>query len=276
MTGIALRAFPAAGIVAMFDEPNVTGDVLDIDAPRNAPAKTPADWLPNIYFHSDLDYMETVFAGDVEVSHPAIDVDPGSGYSDYVVFTDDDEDHILYEHNLGYPPMALVAIGGNIIWPGMLIHVDGGVNFWRFGTVYCDDQYVRLFVKTAVLSGNDAPAADLSYTVLVFKEHEATGDKLFDFDPATGVTTMGRGKFSSAARYLQVAAGGSPLGIALGRTIDLNNGCSRAFRPDGTYAEPGGGSGSTYTITPGNGSYGSPVQYNGSYAGPATIEVQAP
>ncbi len=271
---IAFRAFPEAGVVALFDEAPGGGDPQDINAARNAPAKTPADWLPNVYFHSSLDYMETVFADDVVVNHPLIDVAPGSGFGNYVVFSGDDEDHILYEHNLGYPPIALVATGSNIIWPGMLIHVDGGVNFWRYGTVYCDNNYVRLYVKTAVLSGNDAPATNITYKVLVFKEQSPAGDKLIEFDASTGITKMGLGRFNAAAHYLQVASGGSPLGIAQGRTIDLNKGSIRAFRPDGTYFQPAGGG--QYTITPGSGSLGSAVTYGGSYAGPPAIQVQAP
>jgi hypothetical protein len=271
---LAFRAFPQAGVVALFDEPNQTGNVHDFDASRNAPAKTPADWLPNIYFHSSLDYMETVFSDDVVVDHPLIVVTPGSGFDGYVIWSGVTEDHVLYEHNLGYPPIALVAIGNNIIWPGMLILVDGGVNFWRYGTVYCNNTHVRLFVKTAVLSGNNAPATSATYKVLAFKEQSASGDKLINFDSSTGVTTMGLGRFNSAAGYLQVVPGGSPLGFAQGRTIDLNNGSIRAFRPDGTFFQPGGGG--QFTITPGTGALGSPVQYAGSYPGPPTIQVQAP
>jgi hypothetical protein len=277
MGALCFRIFPSAGVVALFEEPNTTGDVHDFNAPRNAPAKFPASHLPVLHFHSETDCMETVFAGTVAVNHPFIDMPAGGGdYGNYVVFSGTTEDHILYEHNLGYPPIALVAVGDNIIWPGMLIHVGGADNFWRYGTVYCDNQYVRLFVKSAALNGQDAAAATVNYTVLVFKEAEASGDKLFEFDPTTSVTKMGLGKFRSDARYLQVVAGGSPLGIAQGRTIDLKNGASRAYRPDGTYKQVAGGSGAKFTITPGDGSLGSAVVYNGTYAGPSSLLVQAP
>lgn len=274
---LVLGKFPAQGVVALFYEPSSDGDPMDFDAPRNAPAKSPEDYLPLILFHSSLDNMETVFAGDVVVSHPFIDMAGTGGFGDgFVVESGTTEDHILYEHNLGYPPIVYVAVDGNIIWPGMLIHADGPENFWREGTVHVDDQYVRLFVNSAALAGQDAPAADVTYTLLVIKQSEASGNIAFEFDPDTGVTAMGMGKFNSGAGYVQVVDGGSPFGFNNGRTIDAKNGCDRAYRADGTYSEVGGGSSARFTITPGDGSLGAAVEYDGTYAGPPSVLVQAP
>jgi hypothetical protein len=85
-------------------------------------------------------------------------------------------------------------------------------------------------------------------------------------------------RFDSSRRYLQVVPGGSPLGLSLGRTIDLNNGAPRAVRPDGTTFDPVPATLTTriqgnYQPAP---AYGASLAYGGSYAGPETVQVQAP
>lgn len=277
----ARREFPAAGIIAMFDEPNQIGDVLDLDAPRNAPAKNPTAHLDKIYFHSALDLLEVATAATVTINHPSVAAGTGpSGDSETnTVFQwgGVTNDYLLLNIaslGLSAAPFVLVATGDNIIWPGMPVQaLSGGRSRWV--TVYATTTQVRLF-ETASRTGVSIPAISLPYTVLVFRDPpgDLTED-LKSFDPDTGDYQMGFGRFSSLRHYLQVAPGGSPFWLADGRTIDLKNGAPRALRGDGTFFDPVP-SGARSRITPGTGTYGSSMAYDGSFTGSPGVLVQAP
>lgn len=276
---------PVTGRCALYDEPVLTGDVDNPNAPRNAPLNSPATNLPFLYFHSDFNYLEVSHGPvTVGVNHDSISVPttpPGAtvayGWNSSVT------DRLLFTHSLGYPPLAMVALGANVLWPGMPVQVttDGGS---RYASIYTTATQVRM-KEFASIGVSAIPAATLNYTTLVFRNPPApSGNILFDFDPTTGYVMMGLEKFDSSRRYLQVVSGGTPFGVSYGgRTIDLANGAPKAWRPDGT----------SYTTVPAaltlalgrfgltgtNWGYvfGSSMSYNGSYAGPpGNIEVQAP
>lgn len=276
----AFRAFPASGIVAIFDEPSETGSPEDINAARNAPALNPEDHLDKIYFHSALDLAEVLTFDVVTVSHDQVAA--GSGVSGNAgqdtVFqwggvTDDNLLLDLTAYGLSVAPFALVATSDNILWPGMPVQTASGGRA-RYATAYTTPTAVRLW-ETASRTSSTLAAADIDYTVLVFAEPPGDADDvLVGFDPDTGDFKMGRGRFSSLKRYLQVAPGGSPLSLATGRTVDLNNGAPRAVEPDGTTYDPVPAVG--VRIEPGTGSYGSSIAYGGSFTGSAAVEVQAP
>lgn len=269
---------PATGRCALYDENGTSGDADNPNSTRNAPLNSPASHLDKVYFHSDFDYMEVSHGPTVAtISHAAVTAGSvPSGASIAFGWTAASADHLLLTHGLGYVPQAMVVYDGNLLWPGMPVQVDGSGGS-RFVSFYCTSSAVRLYEWASVGSSNLA-AASRDYTVLVFKAPPApSGSVLVDFDPSTGVVEMGFGKFNSSRRYLQVVAGGTPFGIAYGRTIDLNNGAPRAVRPDGTTFDPVPSSLTLGVERPGT-SYvqGSSMGYGGSYAGPGSIQVQAP
>lgn len=279
---IVFMTDPDTGRCALYDEDGTTGAANDPNAARNAPLNNPAAHLDKIYFHSDFDYMEVSHGPTVvSVSHSAVSIGsapPGQlarfGYASAAA------DRLLLTHSLGYVPLAMVIYDDNVCWPGMPVQSDAGGGA-RFVTAYCTSSEVRLY-EFASVGSSDLASVSRDYTVIVFKAPPApSGNVLLDFDPGTGAVTMGMGKFDSSRRYLQVVAGGSPFGFALGRTIDLDNGAPRAVRPDGTTFNPvpsglqlglsRSGMGTDYGY-----SYGSSMAYAGSFSGPSSVQVQAP
>lgn len=276
---------PATGRCALYDEAPGGGDVANPNSMRNRPLNNPTAWLSLIYFHSDFNYME-VSSGPtpVTVNHSAVSpIAPPIGATiDFGWNTAASTDRLLFSHGLGYTPTVMCTLGTNMLWPGMPVQStgDGGV---RFVTVYANSTQVRM--KEFGTTGPTAlPAVSLTYSLLVFANPPSpTGNVLFDFDPATGITEMGRRKFKSDRRYLQVVPGGSPFTISYGgRTIDLANGAPRAIRADGTAFNPIPSSlGSALARIDLNGTnygyvYGSGMNYTGSYVSPGNIQVQAP
>jgi hypothetical protein len=276
---------PATGRVALYDEAPGGGEYDDPNSLRNRPLNDPVTWFANLYFHSDFNYME-VSTGPVivGVNHAAVAVTaPPPGATVTFGWGSAFADTPLVAHGLGYAPLALVALGNNILWPGMPVQTqgDGGM---RFATIYSDAAHVRLYEFASVGSSNLA-ATTLNYTVIVFRNPPApTGNILIDFEPSTGALQMGLGKFNSLRRYLQVVAGGTPFGISYGgRTIDLANGAPRAFRPDGSSFEPILSSlqlalsRADMRGTDWGAIYGGAMNYNGAFGGPpGAIQVQAP
>lgn len=275
---------PATGRFALYDEAPGGGDVTNPNSMRNRPLNSPQDWLPNIYFHSDFNYLE-VASGPITISVSHTAVTPGTKPPEATInfgWVSSVTDRLLFTHNLGYTPTVMCALGNNILWPGMPVQSTSGSG-QRFATVYSTTTQVRM--KEFAATGTTAlPAATLSYTLLVFANPPSTsGNILYDFDPLTGVTQMGRGKFNSSRRYLQVVSGGTPFGVSYGgKTIDLQNGAPRAVRPDGTTFNPVpsdlglalprvGLNGTNYGVQ-----YGGSMGYTGSYTGPGNIQVQAP
>ena len=280
---IVFMTDPATGRCALYDENGTSGALDDPNSARNAPLNNPASHLDKIYVHSDLDYMEVSHGPTVvSVSHAAVSVgSPPAGQPFRFGYTTAAADRLLLTHSLGYAPRAMVVYNGNVCWPGMPVQTDVGGGS-RFVTAYATSTEIRLY-EFASVGSSDLAATSLDYTVIVFKDPPSpSGDILMDFDPTTGAVQMGRGKFNSARRYLQVVPGGSPFGLALGRTIDLNNGAPRAVRPDGTTFDPVpsslqlglsrfglGGANWGYV-------YGSSMAYGGSFSGAGAIQVQAP
>ena len=280
-----LMTNPATGQVGLFVENGTTGTWDDPNASRNAPLITPASFLDKIKFHSDLDFLEVAFAGSGNITHASI---AGTGipakFSTAYGTNAGSDDNIVLTHSLGYEPFALVAVGSNILWPGMPVQIagaaDGGA---RYAVAYVNTTQLGIYTQ-ATIGGTSLASATLTYSWLVFKNPPAAaGNVMFDFDPATGIVKMGFGKFHSDAPYLQVVSGGSPFNFSQGRTIDLNNGAPKAWLPDGTTKTfvPSALSGSlphlTYAgVDLGGSSFGSSMGYGGSYTGPSSVLVQAP
>lgn len=275
---IVFMTDPSTGRCALYDENGSTGALDDPNSTRNAPLNSPASHLDKVYFHSDFDYLEVHDSSTVTVSHAAVSAGSApSGFNSAFGWNAASADHLLMSHSLGYVPFVLVATGDNIIWPGMPVQT-GTNGAARYASVYATSTQIRLYEWASVGSSSLA-ATSLDYDVLIFKDPPAaSGSVLVDFDPSTGVVTMGKGKFDSTRNYLQVVAGGTPFGLALGRTIDLDNGAIRAYRPDGTYYEPVPATLKAALVRDVGYSYvyGGDMGYLGSYAAPTAIEVQAP
>lgn len=273
---------PTTGRCALYDEPVLTGDPDDPNSARNAPLNNPVSNWEYIYFHSDFDYMGVSHGPTVvNVSHASVAAAgsslPEAGASINFGWGAASATHTILTHNLGYVPNAMVVVNNNVLWPGMPVQVasDGGS---RYASAYCTTTQVRLY-EWASSGATTLPAINLSYTVIVFENPPApSGDLLIDYDPITEITQMGKGKFSSDKRYLQVVPGGTPFGIAYGRTIDLANGAPRAVRPDGVTYNPVPSSLAVGLVKyPGYPTtYGSSLAYDGSFTGPTQIQVQAP
>lgn len=278
MALLAFRMFPSSGIGALYREADGGGDIRDINAPRNRPALHPEDWLDHVYLHSALDNLEVEADEVVAVSHAQVNAGSvPAGQTVYFGWAAAAADHLLLTHDQGEVPFALVAHGDNIIWPGMPVQTDasGGA---RYVSVYCTTTGVYLHEWASIGSANLA-ATSLDYRVLLFtRPPDRSSDKLFEFDPTTGKTTFGRGGFDSSRRYLQIVDGGTPFGLARGRTIDLNNGAPAAWRPDGTVFAPVPSTLKTGLLATFMTStvFGAAMNYGGAYAGPVSIEVQAP
>lgn len=292
---LAFREFPEVGVVALFDEPAGSGgDVTDIDAPRNAPAKTPAAHLDKIYFHSSLDSMEVLVDTTVAVNHALVAAasngDVGQTAADGTATASQGSppkwlasavNRTLYTHNLGYLPHAFVVVDGKVLWPGMPVQTFAGGR-GRYCSLYVTSSIIGLREWTS-MSATDLPAISKSYRILVIKRPPAapTDGKLIDFDPASGIVKMGRGKFSSDRRYLQVVPGGTPFSLPGGRMLDVKNGAPRFVMPDGTLYEPVPATARArmivnYATGTYTGAWGDYMNYTGALALPAQIAVQAP
>jgi len=279
----------------MFDEASGGGDIFDITSQCNRPANSPSSWLSSIYFHSDLDIAEVVSDTTVSITHASVGGSTSDGLSSsdgvgsasaenaaVVRYNAGSDDQLAVTHSLGYVPDALVVVSGNVLDPGMPVQLTG-TGRGRYASLYLTTTEAR--IKTwASVSGSTLSSVTLDYRVIILRQpRTASGNDLFKFDPATGITKMAKDRFSTDRNYLQVVSGGSPYGIAYGKTIDLDGGAPKFFFPDGTTFEPvpntlksrivvGYGNGAaTYT-----GSYGSAMNYSGSASAPTQILVQAP
>lgn len=256
--------------------PDAKASMKDLNSLRNRPAADPASWLPYVKFHSDLDQCEVAMSGDVAISHAAISgATPPSGVtvSVSVGWGVGKADHLLMTHNLGYPPMALVAVGANVLYPGMHVQFDGSGG-GRYVTAYVTNTELRLSEWGSAGSAT-LGATTLSYKVLIIKKPPgATGNKRFELS-AAGLK-LGLGKFNIDRPYLQVVPGGSPIGLSRGRTIDLNKGAPRMINPDGSvYAPVPTGLATRLTSSPVS-AFGAASHYQGSFTGSAALQVQAP
>lgn len=266
------------GKCALFDEAVGGGAFNDPAAPRNAPLLNPAAYLANIYFHSDLDYLEVAFDEEVRIAHASSGAAPPLDAEDLQVqsqvkFRGGAATSLLLTHNLGYIPDCLVAVGTNAVWPGMPIQTaaDGR---GRYAVVYATATQIRL--HTYVSAGDQAlPAITLTYRVIVFKQPPTVlTNILFEADGPTKRVRMGRGKFDSDRKYLQVVAGGSPFGLSGGRPGDTENGAVIMYRPNGSAFQPVPASLKArlrHTTA-----WGPSMAYDGSHTAPASIQVQAP
>lgn len=277
----AYREFPAAGVVALFDEAPGGGDPKDITSLRNRPARFPESWLANVYLHNLLNNMEVVIDQTVGITHAAFasasgEFDPGTAATDRYDTDATQVDFDLVTHNLGYEPLVLVALGDDILTPGYPVQnapVTNGSG--RYCCPFVTTTKVRLHeYRTRAISG--LPSVARSYRVLVMRQPRTpTGRMLREFNPTTGALSLGRDTFNSGRRYLQVVPGGSPFGLSHGRTMDAKRGAPRFVAPDGTIFDPIPNTANVRFLD-GPQPPSEPYSYNGSFTGDGAIQVQAP
>lgn len=282
---------PVTGVCALFDDPGGGGQWDSIDALCNRPAKDPVNWLTHIYFHSSFDYMEVAASPDpVSIVHGSIasyndspPAAPASGqsyrFSNYRPTAITLGDHLLVQHDLGYAPRFKVAINNEMIAPGFPVQIHNGVAT-RWVVPYATTSQIRLR-EIGTQQSTTVPAVASAYQSLVFANQPTPGGNvLFEFDPVTGIVTMGRGRFNSGKRFVQVVPGGSPFALSQGPTAHPANGAVRNVSPTGVIREsaPVGVRLMLYqsrsdASPPGDGGV---TGYNGSFAGSPSIAVQAP
>ena len=260
-----IRGFPVQGVVAVFDEPNQSGNWWDIDAPRNAPAKNPGANLSTVYWHSAFFQYELAMPiQTVNVSHPALSGreiywgynlvydgsynDAANGY--LVPGRVATASHTLVNHGLGYVPLAFVAYGGRMLMPGVAVQTASEGRS-RFVSPYITDSTVSLR-EVYNSSSLGLGAVNRTYQVMVFRT-PAQNAALPIFFEDGGETIIGREKVRTDRTYARkVGAGATPFDIDQGRTVDLNNGRARI------------GTGGTVTTEAG---------YGGSFSAPAFVPV---
>lgn len=289
----AFMTDPDTGNIGLYDEPApavTDADYEDPNSAPNAPLNDPEGNLAHLYWHILLDNMEVAFDQVVTVNHSAIAAGTSAagqvGQSAAFDYDATTVDHDAYTHGLGYEPFVLVAIGNDLLTPGYPVQIPVSTNgAARYVTPYVTASKVFLHeFRSRGLAGLDAVSID--YRLLGFRQQRAAEGndppQLIDFDPATGLLKLGDGRWASDRRYLQVVPGGTPFGLAYGRTLDLDNGAFRLARADGTTYDPipntvktgvyaSGGSFATDTLV-----YGNPITYGGAWSPAEILDVQAP
>lgn len=292
MSNWAFMIDPTTNSIGLYDEPTPAlseADYENPDAPCNAPLNNPASHLAYIYWHILLDNMEVAFDTTVTINHLAVAAGSAptgeAAASAALQYDNTFTDWDVHTHNLGYECFVIAAVDNKMLVPGYPVQVPPVVTgSARFVAPYVTPTKVFLHEYrsqgTAGLS-----AQSITYRLMGFKKQPAVDgtNRLVDFDRTTGVLRLGQGRFSSDRRYLQVAPGGSTIGMPYGRTLDLKNGAMRVAKSDGTTVDPYppgtfkqgvwaiGGSFATDTLT-----YGPPADYNGAWVPSEIIQVQAP
>lgn len=238
-----VRCFPAQNIVACYDEAPGGGNIEDINAPCNAPAKNPHLHLSRVYWHVDFFQYELAMPlQNKTVAHTSLAGKTlyygTSGASGLINgFTNPPSEGIYVEsrgnirvqnitlvtHNLGYIPTFYVAYAGRMMPCGSLIQDQGDRG--RFVSAFATSTIIGL-KETAIASDVALSAVNRSYQVLVFR-NPATNPAL----PLMGLQSdganiwIGRGKVDSKKQYLRrTLALESNFDLDLGRTADYRGG----------------------------------------------------
>lgn len=236
---IAFRAFPSLGVVTLFEETAGGGDPTAPAAPRNAPAVDPGSHLDKVKFSTELDNLEIALRQTVPISHGATGTTgspSGSGGQNSVTWNQGATDFDLLNHGQVDIPLVLISANGKVVFPTMPVQTGVG-GAARYVVPFIDATKVSIHEWRSTC-GSTLAAIDIDYEVMVAGPvRAASGSKLFDFDPTTGVLKLGFDRFSSDRRYLQTAPG-APFAVLGGRPCDLNNGAPRFCLPDGTSYDP--------------------------------------
>lgn len=275
------QGFAAQNVVAIYDEPNTTGDFRSFDAPRNAPAKNPAAHLALVYWHSDFfQYELAVNPTAVTINHTALagrvrydGIGPNGAFDNatspptgeggattpaggviYVTKFGQVRvtDIVLLNHGLGYVPVCFVASQGRILLPGTLIQSLSGGRC-RNVVPFATSTQIGLR-EIAASSQSSLPAMSRSYELLVCRNPvQQSGRPMMGMEGNNLI--VARGKVDTSKRYIRRAlAGEGSLDLDRGRTADIRGGRMRQATGGVVTSEPG---------------------YTGSFAAPPFIAIGA-
>lgn len=239
-----IRGFVSANIVACFDETPGGGAMFDINAPRNAPAKSPHLHMDKIVWHSDFfQYESAPTPTEVSIIHAALagfskyyTIDPSNNWVNesntvpspqygppfHVTGQFRETDITLVTHNLGYVPIYYVAVDGHVLTSGTRIQDQGGSRH----------RYISAFATSSIIGLHEITASDTTTTATLTKTYEVLAFRAPVADPnmplfgkAGAVMTMSRGKIDSSKAYLRrTLPAESSFDLDLGRTLDIANG----------------------------------------------------
>lgn len=256
------RGFPDQGVVAVFDEPNTTGDIEDFDAPRNGPAKNPAAHVGLVYWHSGFFQYELVSSvQSVTINHTALNGRTqtyGGGTGAWSTFPaivgvgqSRATDFTLVTHSLGYVPLSMVSLDGVLVSPGHPVQMVGTDGRTRSVSAYATSSIIGLR-EVAKSTQNNLAAISVTYQVLVLRTPAANPSlPLFGRDGSSVV--LANGKVRTDEQYLRrVGVGDTPYIMPLGPIGDISNGRRRVVLGSTVITEPG---------------------YDGSFTGPSYITV---
>lgn len=243
--------------VAIYEEAPGGGDPLEPTSLMNRPIISPLSWLPNVYFHSDFDYYNTVIATTVTITQSSYPVGTSGPVSVGGVVRNSKTytgDYALITHNLGYIPKFYAAIGGKMIPNTYPIQIESGAAF-RYVCVYATTTQIRVFETVQTSNAISMPATNFSYQLLVFADSDIDALlPMLEIEP--GSVIFGQGKFRMDRPPMRIAASGeSPFAQALGVSSAIRNGSVRSYLPNGSAVDAG--------------------PYNGSLAAPAFVNVQS-
>lgn len=240
--------FNAPDVWALFTETTGGGDPRDIDAPCNAPAKSPHLYLDHIAVHSDFFQYELAMPiQPVVATHPAVAsvsygmyADPffggGSPFGVTVYGQQQTGANVLLTHGLGYVPLILVAWNGRIVVGGTIVQ-SAGITSRRFASAFATDSEVGInwcgYSDTSPL-----PSINVSYQVLVFRT-PAANPALANFSGDAASFQLGRGRLNSQSQYLRHKTPDETwLDFDLQRAVDLSNGAARVVTGGNVQSDP--------------------------------------
>ncbi len=221
---------------AIYEEAPGGGDPLDPNSQMNRPVVSPLSWIPNLYFHSDLNYYRIAGYASVNISHATI---PGItrtiGEGSVVQFYGQAirTSHVLITHNLGYVPLFFCLYQGRMI-PHATPVQDGGTGKKRFVTAYATTTQILLF-EVGYSDNTDLAATTLGYQVIVFRRPEEN-TSLNQLDIFPGEAIFGRGGFRASEPHLRAVGAGDVLWPkATNRTAAVRNGGLGVWVPNGSF-----------------------------------------
>lgn len=215
------------GRFAMYIEPT--------SGASDAPLTNPYSNLNLIKIHSDLNYLKVAKEGSVTINHPYV-ARPTTQW-DWSTWsfnwypTAYINDYGLLQHDLGYIPHCIIAIGENIVEPGTPVQSNssGGV---RFITIYATTTQIRAVERVDTGNG-DLAAFTATYSIFVLGTRQNTQPGVL-FEAEAGRVRAGQGSFDSNFSYLRsVAPGESPFYLVGSQNIDTEGGITKTLSPTG-------------------------------------------
>ena len=233
---MSIRLYSDATRCAIYEEASGGGDPLDPNSQMNRPVINPTAWLPNVYFHSDLDYYGIAAQATVSISHASIagQTNPTEGAVQFLgqaVSTN----HLLVTHGLGYVPRFFCIYNGRLIPHGTPVQ-DAGSGKKRYVTAYATTTQIRLF-EVGYSDNTSLPAVSRNYQIIAFRDPTVNPtNTALNIEP--GQADFGFGHFRGSEPHLRAdGAGDVQWPIATRRTAAIRNGGLRVYQPNGTFVD---------------------------------------